>query len=195
MAQMQIEKMGVKHTAILDFILLHQGKVTQEDVARHFGMTRVWISCIMNSDAFRAALKERQNEIGEMVNLTVADRINGVAAMALEKLGAMVETTLDPDFTLDVADKLLQRAGYGSRAGPVAVVNNNTQINNYIPVERNVLEECRQQMVAQANRAQPRELPSAEECDIFENVVLPALSAPVTVSAGGGRSVGGDSEE
>lgn len=192
MAHMYIEKMGIKHTAILDFILLNQGKVTQADVAQHFGMTRVWVSCIMNSDAFKAALATRQSEIGELVNLTVSDRINGVAAMGLEKLGAMVETSLDPDFILDATDKLLQRAGYGKSGGPATVVHQNTQINNFIPVQRDVLAECRQQMLAQASRAQPMELPNVEEADIFDRVVRPALTAPVTVSAGGERDVGED---
>lgn len=192
MAHMFIEKMGIKHTAILDYILLNQGRVTQADVARHFGMTRVWVSCIMNSDAFKAALAERRAEIGELVNITVADRINGVAAMGLEKLGAMVETSLDPDFILDATDKLLQRAGYGKSGGPSTIVNNNTQINTYIPVERDVLAECRQQMLAQASRAQPAELPSVEESEIFDRVVRPALQAPVTISAGGERDVGED---
>lgn len=168
--------MHVKHDAILDFILLNPS-ATQEEVARHFGMGRVWITCILNSDCFRAALKERQSNIAGLLDMTVADRIRGTAVVALERLAATIETSLDGQFLLDATDKLLHRAGYAPSKGPTTAiqVNNNVQ-NNMLPVGKDVLAECRREMLNQANSPGLLEGPQDEE-------VVDAILTELKVSA------------
>ncbi len=171
-----INKMGVKHSAILDYILLHEGKCSGRELCEHFGMTQAWISCIVNSDAFKAELAARKEQMNGMVMFTLNDRINGLAAQSMEKLGQLIEVSNDPDFMLDVADKMLKNAGYGKPAGPAVTINNNTQNNTYLPVAANVLEECRAQM-----------LPKPE--DTFNAIRIPPASEVLECNE---RDVGGD---
>lgn len=183
MARPALQKLGVKHEDILNYVLANPN-VTQQDVADKYGLTRVWVNIVMNSDAFQAALAERQNHISTLVDINLAEQIRGVANFAVEDLGRCLEAASESgivpqraEFLLDATDKLLHRAGYAPTRGPTVQVNHNTQ-NNYLPVEQSVLAECRQDMLGRANVV--KELNAPDDNEVLE-AVLVALPTPGTV--------------
>lgn len=107
------------------------------DCAAYFGYSQSWLSCIIHSDVFQAKLIRRQNEVFAQIAQDIPSRLRGATELALSGLTEKLETgNPDARFLLDATDKLLHRMGYAPASarnplGGAAVVQNNTQINNY----------------------------------------------------------------
>lgn len=138
----QILKVGVKHEAILNFLVVNPS-VPMHVVAREFGVTQPWLSTIIHSDAFQARLKERQGQVFHHTVLPLADKLLGLAHRAVERVADQLETSIDPEYTLAVATRVLDRIGYSPKSvAQPASVQNNVQ-NNFYTVDKDTLAEAR----------------------------------------------------
>jgi len=74
------------HKAMIDYILANPG-VSQNELGRVFNKTASWISTIIRSDVFQAALAERRDEIIDPeLRLTIKEQLEGLHARSLEIL-------------------------------------------------------------------------------------------------------------
>ena len=138
----QITHLRVRHLQIVEYMLANPTE-TYAEISKKFQVSVPWISVLYRSQLFQAKLRQRLTEHEVMTDMTVLDQITGVAQLALEKTAVFVQNSGDPDYVLDVADKLLRRAGYGTNAAKVTVNNNQGDTNNtYIQVDASVLAEC-----------------------------------------------------
>jgi hypothetical protein len=139
-----------KHDALVEF-LLHNPTMKMRDVAAHFELTPSFLSIIVHSDLFQARLGQRREEYFGTIGRPIREKIMGVAARALDRLGEEVEMTLDGDFLLATADKLLghvmPRGAPGVR--PALALQQNFYGGQAAPgVSPKVLEDSRQLMLA-----------------------------------------------
>lgn len=119
------------HQAMIDFIVANP-TVSQNQLAIAFNRTPSWISSIIRSDSFQAALNARREElIDPELLLTIKDRF---AALAHGSLTRMLEKIADPlscptdDFLLKSADLASRALGYGVRSAEATQVNVGVQI-------------------------------------------------------------------
>lgn len=119
-------KLRYTHEAVIDMILAEPG-VSQGKLAATFGYTQGWLSTVMGSDAFKAKLAERREElIDPALRVTIEERFRGVVEKSLEVLQ---EKLCQP--ALQVPDQLVLRAAElgakalglgGNQAAPVVVM-------------------------------------------------------------------------
>lgn len=109
---MDLKNISTTHEQILNWLLLNPHKSMRE-CADTFGYTQSWLSTLVRSDLFQAALAEKQKELSSRVASNVTNKLTGVVDVALDKLAEHVEKSENPDFLLAVADKGLHRLGFG----------------------------------------------------------------------------------
>lgn len=143
--RVQLGRLSITHEAVMDWLLVNPGKGQMKLCAEYFGFSRAWLSSMLHSDAFQAKLRDKQ-EMAYVENIIpIRDQINGVAQLALEKLGEKIEDTEDGKFLLDTADKMLHKLGYAPKVdhNPSAGNTNNTQ-NNFYGVNPELLAQARE---------------------------------------------------
>lgn len=146
MKAMSIKNIRQKHEAIIDYMIANpdakQGKIAQE-----FGFTQSWLSIVMNSDAFKSRLAEKNEEVFREIVIPLREKLEGVAHRAVEKLGEKVNDSQDAKFLLEAADKTLHRLGYAPNKGPDPGQSNTTiQQNNFYTVDSEALKAARDKM-------------------------------------------------
>jgi hypothetical protein len=143
MSAVQLSNIRLRHQAIADWLIANPDR-SQGECAQAFGITQAWLSVIVNSDIFREYLQQRLNEVSTPVMFTLREKLMGVAHRAVEKLGAAVDNSQDPEFILEAADKTLHRLGYAPTRGPAAAPTTVTnQQNNIYVVDRETLDGAR----------------------------------------------------
>jgi len=106
------------HAAMIDLIIASPG-ISQNALAAHFGYTPPWVSTIMSSDAFQAALAARREEIVDpSLVATVEERFREVTILSLQKLKAKLEQPTVSDAVV------LKAAELGAKAMNIGGVNN-----------------------------------------------------------------------
>ena len=132
MGRIQIQELNHRHIALAEFLLLHPS-ATLGEVARAVGLTSSWVSTVVNSELFREYLTERHKEVSHELGLSLHEKVHGVAHAAVEKLGRMLDDSVDPEFVLAVADRAMHKLGMGpTKSGP------SVQVNTYnAPVQQN----------------------------------------------------------
>lgn len=108
-----IQKVSIKHEEIMNFMLMHPTRKLQ-DVARHFGITPAWLSCVIHSEAFQARLAERKDEVFNETVLPIKEKMMVVAHQALDTLVERVPLMSDKDLN-NLADSTLDKLGFGSK--------------------------------------------------------------------------------
>jgi len=117
------------HKEIAQFLLLNPFASLSE-LSEYSGYTYTYCSIIINSDAFRAHLKELEERVTEEVLIPhLRERIGGAAAIALDRLSERLQTEKSVEVISDAAEILLRSLGYGSK-GPSVVVNTTQQTVN-----------------------------------------------------------------
>lgn len=183
MAERQITELNHRHMAIAEYLINHPSARLHE-VAAAVGMSVSWVCIVTNSELFKDYFMRRHKELANLVHIPLQDKLNGVAHLAVEKLGRAVEDSTDPNFILAAADKALGKLGYGATKAPTVQVNNNTQINNSPgpAVASSVVEEARAKILQLAGvQNGPSRLPPAagvqtrEESDLGSFAPRPAL--------------------
>jgi len=147
MANVQIKAVSVKHSAILDYMLVHPAEKLSE-VAKNFGVSQAWLSVIVNSDAFQAKLRERDDQQFSSIIVPLREQVMGIAQVGVEKLGECLENaspTSDKQFIADTTDSLLKNLGYSPRSVAPSPQAAMTQ-NNIFMVDKSDLEEARKNM-------------------------------------------------
>lgn len=118
-----VAKLNYSHKAMIDEIVKNP-HVSQGSLASIFGYTPGWISQVIATDAFQAALAERKNEIIDPVlRATVEERLKGLVLQSIDKLMTKMEGNPSDDLTLGVLTAATKALGYGAKnIGPV--INN-----------------------------------------------------------------------
>lgn len=146
MAENQIQKVGPNHEMMINWLIANPDR-PHNDAAREFGVTPTWFSIVVNSDAFKAKLKERQDQLYDKLSTGVVTRLKAVSEVSLEKLGDMVHDSMDPNFILESTEMLLKAQGMGGQksGGAPSGASSFSQQNNYIfpVVDKDNLAEAR----------------------------------------------------
>lgn len=140
-----IKRLSMRHEAIIDYIVANP-TARMADIAIYFKVSRSWLSIVVNSDAFKQKLAERQDLLFQHTVVPLQEKIAGLAHVGLDKLGDVLENTQDPALIKSTTEGLLDRLGYSAKAVNAALnaSPSNTQINNYYSVDSNVLAQARE---------------------------------------------------
>ena len=146
MAANQIQKVSIKHDAILDYLLVNPAEKLG-DVAKHFDVSQAWLSVIIHSDAFQAKLTEKNSESFNTIVLPLREQMLGIGHAVVAKLGEVVENsspTSDKQFIVDTADMVFKNLGYSPKGGGAAPGGSTT--NNIFVVDKTALAAAREKM-------------------------------------------------
>lgn len=129
----QIQKLSVKHEAIMDYLLANP-TTSLGDLAAYFGITQTWLSVIIHSPAFQDRLAEKKDTLfHHSVVATVRDKLSVIAHKALDRMADQLDFESSHKEIRETADMALERLGIGGKAnvppaGIPGTVNNNTLI-------------------------------------------------------------------
>ena len=122
-------KVPIKYEAIMRFLAANPSASLQEG-ARYFGVSPGWFSTVVQSDLFVARYQEFLSELDEKLLLPqLADRVRGVAAVALERLATVVETTGSEETILRANTMLLAAAKPPASSQHVHIQGNINQVS------------------------------------------------------------------
>ena len=115
------QKVRYSHDAMIDMIIAHPG-ISQNQLAVQFGYTAAWVSTIMTSDAFKARLLNRREEIVDpALVMTLEEKFRGITEQSLavlaQKLAAPVQNIPD-NLALRAAELGAKALGIGGNAAP-----------------------------------------------------------------------------
>lgn len=120
-----IAKVRYSHEAMIDH-LIATPDIRQNELAVIFDRSPGWISQIINSDAFQAALAERREaDVDPIIQQSIKDRLQAVAAVSLEKVLDKLSgpITCTDDFLLQTAKLSTAALGYGAKSTGGATTN------------------------------------------------------------------------
>ena len=122
----RLKKTSYKHDAMID-VIIAEPTITQNALAERFGRSVGWISIVMGSDAFQAALAKRREEITDpFLVATVEERLRGLATQSLQVIAENLEKTRNTDLALKAADISVKALGFGARAPTTGAAVQNT---------------------------------------------------------------------
>lgn len=103
------------HDAMIDLQLAKPG-ITQNELAKCLGYTVPWVSRVVNSDAYKARLAQRKQEIVDPILAdTIEERFRGVVSQSLEIVANKLEATQSAELALKALDIGTKALGYGAR--------------------------------------------------------------------------------
>jgi hypothetical protein len=110
-----VQKTSYSHDALIDRILANPA-ITQNELAASLGYTPGWISQIIGSDAFQAALSARKEQIVDpMLRGAVEESFKGLVLQSMQKLREKLEANPSDNLVLEVFKNSTRALGYGSR--------------------------------------------------------------------------------
>lgn len=115
-------KLNYTHEDCIDAILANP-TISQNELATRYGYTQSWISLIINSDAFQAALAKRRDEVlSPELKATVEERFR---ALITESQRVLLESlhskTCPPNLALGTLQVASKAMGYGAREQNITV--------------------------------------------------------------------------
>ena len=139
------------HEMMLNWLVVNPDRSLRE-CADHFGYTQSWVSSILHSDLFQAALKQKQLDIAVRVAQSIPEKLRRAADIGVEKLAEKLEESEDPEFILDATDKILHRMGYAPQSfrNPAGSPGSMNQQNNFFIGQAELL--AAQELMAGAAR-------------------------------------------
>lgn len=165
----QVNKVSIKHDAILDFLVANP-TLKRSEVAGYFGVTVPWLSVIIHSDVFQELLKQRQDLIFDVaVVRPIQEKLMGTANLAIEKLMESLQFETDTKTLNTVLDTTLSNLGYGQKNQGHPV---NQQNNITLNVSKEDLSAARE-LIGQA-RAPRLESPTINGEESLSGVYIPA---------------------
>lgn len=103
------------HEAMIDEIIANPN-IKQNELANKFEKSVPWISRIMGSDAFQAALAKRREEITDpFLIATIEERFRGLAYQSLDIITEKLESSKSVDLALKGLDIAAKSLGFGAR--------------------------------------------------------------------------------
>lgn len=126
------EKQLVLIDSLINWMLANPGKPFTH-AAQVLGFSAAWLRTVASSDAFQQRMAEKQKDFDVQLMIpTLAQKLTGVAKLAVEQLERQIEVSGDPAFLLDATEMLLktQGAGIGIQApsGPTFQVDQMTLV-------------------------------------------------------------------
>ena len=114
-----LKKISYTHADLIDFIIANP-TLSQGQLAARYGYTQGWLSNIMASDAWQAAMAARRDEIVDpALKATMQERFAGMAILSLQRLQQKLEAPQVSDAVVLRAVELGARAmGIGGNAPP-----------------------------------------------------------------------------
>lgn len=114
-----VQKMRYSHADMIDFIIANPG-VSQNALASRYGYTPSWISNVMASDAWKAAMAARREELVDPVLLaSIEEKFRAVAEKSLERLMEKLSAPVVSDNVVLKAAELGAKAlNVGGHAAP-----------------------------------------------------------------------------
>lgn len=126
----RISKTRYTHEAMID-VILENPDIKQNELAKRFDKSTPWISRIIGSDAFQAALAKRRDELTDpFLIATIEERFRGLAYQSLDIISEKLEASKNVDLALKSLDVSAKVLGFGARAGGQ---QNNTQFIIQLP--------------------------------------------------------------
>jgi len=124
-------KTRYSHEAMID-VIIAEPTIKQNKLAEMFDRSVPWISRIIGSDAFQAALAKRREELTDpFLVATIEERFRGIATQSLEIIAEKLEASKNVDLALKSLDVSVKALGFGARAG--GGNTNNTQFIIQLP--------------------------------------------------------------
>lgn len=117
----RLQKVRYTHEAMIDLIIKNP-ELSQNEIAAYFGYTPAWISNILASDAFQAAMAARREEIIDPeIKATIEERFR---ALVIRSLAVLQEKLNKPQVSdtvaLRAAELGAKALGVGGNAAPAA---------------------------------------------------------------------------
>lgn len=126
----RLKRCSYTHDALIDLIIKHPG-MDQNHLAAAFGYTPGWISNILASDAFKARMAARREEVVDPVmRATIKERFEALAHQSLTVLmDQLSQSTVSPLVALRAAELGAKAIGIGGHApAPVPQANRLEQL-------------------------------------------------------------------
>lgn len=133
-------------------LMIANPKMTQNDLAAHFGRTATTISIIVNSDAFKAYMRQRRDEMSQMLDHSIRSKLMTLTDNTLDVMIDKIDKKKDT-IPLQELNRTVENAfkalGYTSDR-PQVVVNNNptSQTTVVVPVSLDDLQAAQQALRA-----------------------------------------------
>lgn len=134
----QIKTIGWWHERLADWMLANP-HLTLGDAAKHFDVSRSWLSIVKNSDCFKIYWATRSDNFNDVLTEKVTDSIidlrtktAAVTELALDELSRRLDgapEAVSMDTLLDISQMGLKSLGYGAKAAaasPTVNVNIST---------------------------------------------------------------------
>jgi hypothetical protein len=113
----RIQATRYTHEAMIDVILANPA-IKQNELAKTFDRSVPWISRIIGSDAFQAALAKRREELTDpFLVATIEERMRGLAYQSLDIITEKLESAKNVDLALKSLDIAAKSLGFGARGG------------------------------------------------------------------------------
>lgn len=123
-AALAIKRVNYSHDAFIDELIKNPG-IQQGQLAQMFGYTQVWVSRVMNSDAFLARLAERKNDLVDpTIAATLEEKFRTLASRSMDIVLEKLEVTKNPDTALKALELSSKALGYGARQQNLNVQQN-----------------------------------------------------------------------
>ena len=124
----RLKKTRYNHDAMID-VIIAEPTITQNELAKRFDRSVGWISIVMGSDAFQAALAKRREEITDpFLVATVEERLRSLADQSLQVIAENLEKSKNTDLALKALDISAKALGFGARTQ----TNGATVQNNFV---------------------------------------------------------------
>lgn len=121
----RLKRVHYSHEAMID-VIIAEPTITQNELAKRFERSVPWVSIIMGSDAFQAALAKRRDDLLDpFLVATIEERFRGLAQQSLQVISDKLEKTQNADLALKALDLSAKALGFGARSTPQGPVTNN----------------------------------------------------------------------
>lgn len=119
----RLQRVHYSHEAMID-VIIAEPTITQKELAGRFGRSMGWISIVMGSDAFQAALAKRRDDLMDPEFVaTLEDRFKGLALQSLQIIAKKLEDTQSTELATKSLEISAKALGFGAR-GPSTVNDN-----------------------------------------------------------------------
>jgi hypothetical protein len=96
----RIQKTAYSHEAMIDLIIANP-RITQNQLASEFGYSVGWVSRVMGSDAFQAALARRRDEVTDpFIIASLEEKFKGLVNQSVEILMNKLDATQSADLAI-----------------------------------------------------------------------------------------------
>lgn len=119
----RLQSLRYTHEAMIDVILANPS-IQQNELATTFDRSVPWISRIIGSDSFQAALAKRREEVTDpFLIATVEERMRGLAFQSLDIITEKLEKSKNVDLALKGLDIAAKSLGFGARGAGAGQTN------------------------------------------------------------------------